>query len=660
MRRRSALRALVVLAVVVAGCASPTVATPAPSSSPEPGEPSASPLASSQASPTPSAPLTIAPSSAPVGSPGQGPAGVPVQDATVKQKAQPPALFSVAFVNVSTGWAGGDDVIIGTTNGGGTWRTEWTGPRSIHSLWALDASHAWGLAYGPLGETADELVRTTDGGRVWTTSKLTGGFREIAFSSDEVGWAVVGGVTETATGPGRLEETIDGGLHWRVSSLAGRLESVCFASPSLGWAASGSAVYRTFDGGGLWTHVDAGPNDFVNEGWLATVKCTGTSAWVMWTGGAAAGSQDYRVSRTLDRGAHWQIALGQLDDALPNLTRIDSYSGPFEIASASDAGFIGQCPACGVGDSSYTWTTNGGRTFSHAPLSGLSGASVTDISFGDSRHGWIAGSSAGGFLLATSDGGRSWRRAYPFAVSWPMLDISFVSAKLGFGLGVVGDGRAVLATSDGGQTWRIVGQLPVDPWFFDRDPIISFADPTHGWVATSTGVVATSDGGRSWHVVPGAPPGGVAFADLLHGCAGSFDTATASTIDGGRTWISAGGSRGVIACAASLVHPAWAAAAQPFDPGDLLSIGAIVGTANAWAVGLLDLEQFGIEATADGGTTWTAYRWPALLDPPESSGFDTLAAVSFVSASQGWAFTLYGRLFETNDGGAAWVELAAH
>jgi photosystem II stability/assembly factor-like uncharacterized protein len=657
MRRRPALRATVVLALIVAGCASQPIPTSTTSPSPPPVQASVAPSASAAPSATPSAGPTVAPSETPVGSAGAGPPGVPVENATVKQTAKQPALVSVAFVDPATGWAGGDGVLLGTANGGTSWRTEWTGDHWIQSLSALDRDHAWGLAYAPLSETADELVRTTDGGRVWTTIRLNGGFREIAFSSSEVGWAVVGGVTDTTSGPGRLEETSDGGLHWRTTALTVGLESVCFASPSLGWAASGSAVYRTLDGGGRWTRVDTGPNSPNNPGWQASVKCTGASAWVLWTGGGGGGSQVYRVSRTLDRGARWTIVLGQWDDALPNLPRIDAYSGPFSIASAGDAGFIGQCPACGVGDSSYTWTTNGGRTFNHAPFSGLSGASVTDISFGDPSHGWVAGSSAGGFLLATTDGGRSWHRAYPFAVPWPMLDISFVSPELGFGLGLVGDGRAVLATSDGGQSWRIVGQLPADPWFLDRDPIVSFVDPSHGWVATSTGVVATSDGGRTWHVVPGAPPGGVAFADLLDGCAGSFGTPTASTTDGGRTWISAVGSRGVVACAASLVHPAWTAAAQPFDPGDLLSIGAIVGSTNAWAVGLLDTEQFGIEATADGGTTWTAYRWPALLDPPESSGSDTLDAVSFVSATQGWAFTQYGRLFETTDGGSSWVEL---
>jgi photosystem II stability/assembly factor-like uncharacterized protein len=78
---------------------------------------------------------------------------------------------------------------------------------------------------------------------------------------------------------------------------------------------------------------------------------------------------------------------------------------------------------------------------------------------------------------------------------------------------------------------------------------------------------------------------------------------------------------------------------------------------DAWAVGSLNAEEFGIETTADGGATWTAYRWPTLLDPPESSDFDTLDAVSFVSATQGWALTQYGRLFATTDGGASWIEL---
>ena len=112
MRQRSALGTLMVLAVVAAACASPAPVTPPPSSTLP--QPSASIPPANPASPAPSAPPP-APTPSPIGSPGQGPAGVPVLDAKVTQDRHTPALFSVAFVTGSTGWAGGDGVILGTT-----------------------------------------------------------------------------------------------------------------------------------------------------------------------------------------------------------------------------------------------------------------------------------------------------------------------------------------------------------------------------------------------------------------------------------------------------------------------------------------------------------------------------------------------------------------
>ena len=188
----------------------------------------------------------------------------------------------------------------------------------------------------------------------------------------------------------------------------------------------------------------------------------GNGAWVLSTGGAAAGSEGYLVTRTLDRGAHWQTVLGQLGGAAGAMSTIDAYAGSFDVASASAAGFIGFCPACGYGDWSYTRTADGGRTFTHTPLAGLTGASLGDLTFADPAHGWIAGSAAGGFLLATTDGGRTWHRAYPFSTPWPALDVALVSPSVGFGLGVIGDGRAILRTDDGGRTWQAIGRLQAD------------------------------------------------------------------------------------------------------------------------------------------------------------------------------------------------------
>lgn len=652
-------RFALVIGVLLGACATnPSPPTPSASASAPASRPiETPPTATVTATPVPIAPppSTVSPS----GSIGSTPTIVRTVDATVQTAPIAPALHSVAFVDVATGWTAGSGAILGTIDGGRSWHREWSGSRSISSLSAVDRLHAWGLGFGSpvdLSPTADRLVRTTNGGRTWITTKLSGGFREIDFTTDRVGWAVVGGISDTTTGPGHLDKTIDGGLQWHASALKARVDSVCFAGSSVGWAASGSGVYRTIDGGRRWTRATGGPNDAVNSGWQATVRCRGSAAWVFWTGGAAAGSEGYRVARTLDEGVHWTTVLSQLDDALGSLPTIDAYAGSFAPASATSVTFLGWCPACGYGTWSSTRTTDGGRTFSHAPLDGLTGASLNDIAFPDARHGWIAGSAAGGFLLATDDGGRTWRRAYPSTALWPAFDIAFVSPTVGFGLGVVGDGRVVLRTRDGGSTWGSIGRLPADPISADRDPILSFVDADHGWVAIVGGLLTTRDGGHTWLRVPNAPPGGVAFADALHGCAGSFDS-SAITTDGGATWVPTGATRGLVDCAASLVDPAWATAAQGFDPGNLLSLGAINDSSHAWAMGLLGAMTLGLAATTDGGATWTAYRWPS---PPDGTGGlapDGLVRLSFVSPTTGWVFTLSGRLFETTDAGAIWREV---
>lgn len=639
-------RLVIIVVLLAASCAtSPPAVSPPASTGPARPSPAASGIAAASASASPFA------------SPGTTPNLVRTLDATVAEHALPPALSAVAFVDRWTGWAAGSGIILGTTDGGTTWRPAWSGSRLILSLSVVDRLHVWGLGYPNQQSTADRLIRTDEGGRTWTATTLSGGFDAIAFTTDQIGWAVVGGINDGTSGPGRLESTLDGGLHWRTTSLTAGVDSVCFASPSLGWAASGSAVYRTLDGGRAWTKVARGPNDALNSGWQATVSCSGTSAWVLSTGGGAAGSEAYRVTRTLDGGAHWATVLAGLDDALPTLPGIDAYAGPFTAVGAGSAGFAGWCPACGgAGTWSYTRTDDGGRTVSRAPLAGLTGATVRDITFADATHGWIAGAAAGGFLLATDDGGRTWRRAYPSTALRPALDVSFVSPQIGFGLGIIGDARAIERTDDGGQSWRAIGRLPVDPAWLDVDPILWFVDPSHGWVATLRGLLATTDGGATWQSVPGAPPGGVAFADAEHGCAGSFFAPAVRTTDGGRTWSPIAADRGVVVCAWSLLDPAWLAAAGPFDPGNLLAIAAIVDPAHAWALGLLDTGVTGLAATSGGGATWTAYRWPS---PDGTGGFslDDVTRLSFITPTTGWAFTQFGRLFETQDGGASWQKI---
>jgi photosystem II stability/assembly factor-like uncharacterized protein len=579
-------------------------------------------------------------------------------DATVQTAALSPALHTVAFADVDSGWAAGSGVVLGTTDGGRHWDVQWGGALSVSSLVTVDPKHAWALArpLDGLAPAADRLIRTTDGGRSWQTTELTGGFREIAFSNRLNGWAVVGGIADATTNPGRLEETRDGGLHWRASALKGGVDSVCFADRRVGWAASGAAVYRTIDAGRRWAKVETGPNNAINSGWQATVRCRGSAAWVLWTGGAAAGSEAYRVARTIDRGAHWKTVLSQLDDGLGSLPTINAYAGAFALTSPTGATFLGWCPACGYG--SWSTTEADGLAAHHTQIAGLDGASLNDVAFPDANHGWIAGSAAGGFLLASEDGGRRWRQAYPSAALRPALDITFVTPTIGFGLGAVGNSRTVLRTVDGGAKWREVSRLSSEALTPDRDPVVSFIDAEHGWAATVDGLLATTDGGRTWQKVPNAPTGGVSFADARHGCAGMFGTPAEMTNDSGATWLPVNAAAGLVACAAGLVDPVWAEPSRLFDPGNLLEVQAIVGPDRAWAVGSLDPDHFGIAATTDGGRTWTGSRWPLPPDGVDGFGPDTLVRASFVSATTGWVFTRFGRLFATTDAGAGWQEIS--
>lgn len=627
--------------------------------------PSAAPTWSTtaSASPPPATTPVALRSSAPSPSPSFGPSPITFTAtgvANVSAAAVPPALLTVAFGDGRHGWAGGDGVLLGTRDGGATWSREWAGAASVFRVTALDAGHAWALISATPatrnGAVADRLLRTVDAGQRWLSLPLRLPVRSVAFATPDRGWAVLGPFSTSGYRSGTLYATRDGGATWHPTLLVAPVDDTCPDTSGVVWAASGSGVYHSTAGGG-WVKVHAGPNNATNSGYAASLRCDGATVWVLWVGGAGLGNQAYLVDRTLDGGAHWKSVLGNQYFPMPaGVAFIDAYSGPFAAAGGTAAGFIGFCPACGVGSWSYTRTSDGGRTVARAPLAGLDGTALNDIAFADREHGWIAGTGAGGFLLATSDGGVSWHRAYPSSALRPALDVAFVSASIGFGLGVVGAGRVVLRTDDGGQTWAVVGRLPADPASAAMGPLLAFVGPERGWAATTAAIVTTVDGGHTWRVVPGAMPGGVAFANALDGCSGGLGAnEAAATTDGGASWQTADASNGLPVCAASLTDPRWQTVARPFSPNSSLFLGSILDGSHAWAYGVLDADSaIGLAETSDGGATWTAYHWPVPGQPELLTPY-SIARVSFVTPLDGWVFTTFGRIYATTDGGASWL-----
>lgn len=224
----------------------------------------------------------------------------------------------------------------------------------------------------------------------------------------------------------------------------------------------------------------------------------------------------------------------------------------------------------GPEDNSGTiWRTrNGGRTWTTEALPGMTLRTITAVG---SDLPW-AGAACSGVdvpcfpgVLASTDGGRTWRRVSREPVVW----LSFVDAVQGWAVspqdptlagpvgGVVG---TLLATADGGRTWtqhgnpcRQYGLAPV---------AVSFPDAGHGWIGCAGGagagtapkaVMATVDGGKTWTVrslvtLPGGPAsvGRISFSGYLTGIAMRADGIgmqwvdrqnTFRTSDGGRTWM---------------------------------------------------------------------------------------------------------------------------
>ncbi len=128
---------------------------------------------------------------------------------------------------------------------------------------------------------------------------------------------------------------------------------------------------------------------------------------------------------------------------------------------------------------------------------GLVGSqSLFDVSFSDSRHGWVVGGMD--TLKRTTDGGEHWSRQ---RLGWlpggqVYTDVEATGRKTGWVIGEPG----IYKTTDAGKSWKRVGKrVYPQPVYGGNWNQASFADAKTGWVMSGGGdVIFTANGGKSW------------------------------------------------------------------------------------------------------------------------------------------------------------------
>jgi photosystem II stability/assembly factor-like uncharacterized protein len=121
----------------------------------------------------------------------------------------------------------------------------------------------------------------------------------------------------------------------------------------------------------------------------------------------------------------------------------------------------------------------------------------------------IVGVGDHGIVLRSEDDGASFRQAKSVPLSSMLTAVSFVDDRHGWAVGQWG---AILATDDGGQSWRVqrLDTAEDRPLF-----AVHFLDAQRGVaVGLWSLVLTTADGGKSWQPRELAPPPGAKRADL--------------------------------------------------------------------------------------------------------------------------------------------------
>lgn len=344
----------------------------------------------------------------------------------------------------------------------------------------------------PPNGTEPSLVRPaiTTPANGWTAATTPAGADQlfgVACPTPTVCTAVGAAFPTSTTTTGAALYSTDGGLNWSpAQSLPGGLPglfnvscpsaSFCMAAASSQQASPGNAAIVSTDGGKTWASVAAPPGNTTGADSLFCVSAA--DCWVG-TGGA--------VDATTDGGASWSQTI-----LLP------------------------------------------GASFGPGPVAGLWFANAsTGWAISYSQCGGPSVHNCGGWVLTTSDGGRTWTVVLAAGINSSLgspVGLSCTSATACLVLGQDSSGARLSATANGGSTWTnppLPSGLDTQMTGVESENVLTCDGATDcyitGWNGGTGGsgvpytnatseVFATTDGGTTWSPTPTTPAVAAGFA----------------------------------------------------------------------------------------------------------------------------------------------------
>src|SRR5437588_538061 len=304
--------------------------------------------------------------------------------AAVPLQGRPPATRSAGTPPLTVYASVIDAGVFTTTDRGGPWQGPLNLPSSAQALAAASAAR-WQDVYAGLADgVADGAYVSHDGGTTWAQTALRG--RKVyALDVDPRNADNVLAGTDRG-----IYRTTDGGITWGATGGITRAVTA-FAqaplAPGSVYAASIGHAWSSSDGGRHWAAFGRGLPAHASLHSLAVTATAPTTVYAATTQGAYA-IRPYGQ----EAGGAWTL----VRNGLP--------AKPFSAVDAPDPTAV---YAVSSADDNLYVSTDGGATWSHHAIDGLSGGGTTLVQDGPQAGTLIVGD-ANGDVLLRADGGSTW------------------------------------------------------------------------------------------------------------------------------------------------------------------------------------------------------------------------------------------------------------